>query len=393
MSLFFVRRNRIYNCIYVQLPSICSTLLLLLFQDSNLMSKTRKIIHCDCDCFYAAVEMRDNPALREVPMAVGGDPGKRGVISTCNYPARSFGVRSALASAQAKKLCPQLIILRGNMEKYRQASQQIHEIFRDYTDLIEPLSLDEAYLDVTDSTACRGSATLIAEEIRKRVREAVGITISAGVAPNKFIAKIASDWHKPDGLCVVLPEQVQEFVAGLPVEKLFGVGPATAAKLHGLGVSRCGDLRRYTGAELLESMGSFGERLFELCRGIDERPVQTSRRRKTLSIEHTYSQDLQGLESCLQKLPELLEELEQRLTRLDSSYRIAGALVKLKFDNFVQTTVEQRITEPDAAVYRALMDEGYSRGQRPVRLLGVGVRLKDLSQNEDIRQLSLFDAI
>ena len=188
----------------------------------------RKIIHCDCDSFYASVEMRDDPRLRGIPIAVGGSASRRGVIATCNYEARAYGVRSAMASAYAKKLCPELLIVPGRMSVYREVSQAIQAIFADYTPLIQPLSLDEAYLDVTDSQACRGSATLMAKEIRQRVRDTQGITVSAGVAPNKFIAKIASDWNKPDGLKVVLPDQVEDFLRDLPVSRLHGVGRKTA---------------------------------------------------------------------------------------------------------------------------------------------------------------------
>ncbi|RYE89516.1 MAG: DNA polymerase IV, partial [Oxalobacteraceae bacterium] len=191
----------------------------------------RKIIHCDCDCFYASVEMRDDPSLVGHPLAVGGRANQRGVVATCNYEARAYGIHSAMATAQAMKLCPELIVIPPSMEKYRLASRQIMDIYRSYTELVEPLSLDEAYLDVTDSPHCKGSATLIAQEIRQRIVETVGITASAGVAPNKFVAKIASDWHKPDGLCLVRPDEVDGFVAVLPVKKLHGVGKVTTAKL------------------------------------------------------------------------------------------------------------------------------------------------------------------
>ncbi len=335
--------------------------------------------------------MRDDPALRDIPIAIGGDPGRRGVIATCNYPARAFGVRSAMASAQAIKLCPSLKIIPGNMDKYRLASQQIMRIFSDYTALIEPLSLDEAFLDVTESTACRGSATLIAEELRQRVAAEVGITISAGVAPNKFLAKIASDWNKPDGLWVITPPHVADFVETLPVRKLHGVGPATAEKLLGLGVSTCADLRRLGAVRLVEALGGFGERLFQLAQGVDHRPVSTEHRRKSVSVEHTYVQDLPGLNQCEEQLPELLKRLEMRKARLDGSYRISGAVVKVKFSDFVQTTVEAACAEPDAAVYRVLLQEALQRHPPPVRLLGVGVRLTDRLEASGGRQLLLFD--
>ena len=239
--------------------------------------RQRKIIHFDCDCFYASIEMRDNPALRGKPIAVGGSPERRGVVATCNYEAREFGIHSAMASATARRLCPDLIIIRTDMEKYRLASSRIHAIFQRYTDLIEPLSLDEAYLDVSDCDAFRGSAIRIAEAIRNEVRETVGITISAGIAPNKFLAKIASDWNKPDGQFAVLPNEVEDFVAKLAVKKLHGVGKVTAAKMHKLNLKTCKDLQNFGADGLTEHFGSFGERLFQLSKGIDNRPVSTDR--------------------------------------------------------------------------------------------------------------------
>ena len=205
--------------------------------------RMRKIIHCDCDCFYASVEMRDDPSLRNRPLAVGGRPDQRGVIATCNYEARRYGVHSAMSSALAMRKCPDLLILPTAMDKYRAASRQIMAIYRDHTPDVEPLSLDEAYLDVSGSERCQGSATLIAREIRQRVFDTVGVTVSAGVAPNKFIAKIASDWNKPDGLFVVRPHEIDAFVAALPVRKLHGVGKVTATRLDRLGIQTCAQLR------------------------------------------------------------------------------------------------------------------------------------------------------
>jgi len=264
---------------------------------------TRKIIHCDCDCFYAAVEMRDNPALKGAPIAVGGDAAHRGVIATCNYEARHFGVRSAMPTSQALQRCPHLIVIPPSMDKYREASQFITAIYRDYTDLVEPLSLDEAYLDVTDSVQHQGSGTLIAQEIRARIAQTVGITASAGVAPNKFLAKIASDWNKPDGLFVIRPKDVAEFVKTLPIAKVFGVGKVTAAKLQTLGVTTCLDLQSWSIYELENQFGKFGERLYELCRGIDQRDVCANRERKSVSVEETYTHDLPDLAACLTQLP------------------------------------------------------------------------------------------
>ncbi|MEJ2419187.1 MAG: DNA polymerase IV [Exilibacterium sp.] len=352
----------------------------------------RKIIHCDADCFFAAIEMRDDPSLRGRPLAVGGDPLGRGVISTCNYEARHYGVRSAMASAHAKKLCPDLLIVPHSMEKYRQTSLQIREIFFDYTDLVEPLSLDEAYLDVTQSTRCKGSATLMAEEIRQRVSQKLNITLSAGVAPNKFLAKVASDWEKPDGLTVVAPDDVDRFVIQLPVRRIFGVGKVTAEKLKRLGVETCGDLRRYSVFELIENFGSFGARLYELCRGQDNREVKPSRRRKSLSVEHTYKNDLPDLDHCLAQLPALFVELKGRLGRVDKDYRVVKAFVKVKISDFTTTTMERVGTTARIGDYRELCEEAFARGNRPVRLLGLGVRFVDLRDEEISSQLDLFDS-
>lgn len=332
----------------------------------------RKIIHCDCDCFYAAIEMRDDPSLRGKPLAVGGASERRGVVATCNYEARRFGIHSAMPTATALRRCPHLLVVPPRMDVYREVSAQVHDIFADYTDLIEPLSLDEAYLDVTGTAVLKGSATLIAREIRQRVRETLGITISAGVAPNKFLAKIASDWNKPDGQYVILPGQVDAFVVQLPVRKLSGVGKVMAARLAELGVDTCEQLRALPADELVERFGKFGRRLYELSRGIDRREVQPERIRKSLSVENTYSQDLAGVEECLAQLPALCDQMYRRLSRIEAEYRVTRQFVKLKFDNFVTTTME-RI---DPATYEQLTREAWARHERPVRLMGVGVRLE-----------------
>ncbi|MBA6418543.1 DNA polymerase IV [Pseudomonas neustonica] len=349
----------------------------------------RKIIHVDCDCFYAAIEMRDDPRLRGRPLAVGGDPGKRGVISTCNYEARAFGVHSAMASAYAKRLCPDLLIVPGRMSVYREASAAIQAIFTDYTDLIQPLSLDEAYLDVTESQACRGSATLIAREIRQRVQASQGITVSAGVAPNKFLAKIASDWNKPDGLKVILPDEVEAFVHQLPVTKLHGVGKVMAERLKRVGVDVCSELLPWRKQDLVREFGSFGERLWQLARGIDDRPVVVESKRQSVSVEHTYEHDLPDLDACQAALPPLLDKLAERLGRLDSVYRVSKPFIKLKFHDFTQTTLEQAGAPITPEGYAELCAQAYARGGRAVRLIGVGVRL-DNAHSPMGEQLALF---
>lgn len=334
--------------------------------------------------------MRDNPAYREIPLAIGGSEERRGVIATCNYPARKFGVRSAMSTAKAKRLCPNLTVISGNMEKYRQVSQQVMEIFRQYTDLIEPLSLDEAYLDVTDCTLHQGSATRIAEEIRYKVASQIGITISAGVAPNKFLAKVASDWQKPDGLFVIPPDKVDAFVQPLPVRLISGVGEKTAQRLKGMGVETCLQLQVFTRAQLIDRLGRFGDALYDRCRGIDEREVKTSRERKSVSVEHTYPDDLPDLQRCILQLPILLQQLELRYKKLKQPYQITGLVVKVKFHDFSQTTAERAGAALSLECYQQLLTEAWSRSERPVRLLGVGYRLGEPVVASNYKQLSLF---
>jgi DNA polymerase-4 len=353
-------------------------------------SSVRKIIHCDCDCFYASVEMRDDPSLRGRPIAVGGRPEHRGVVATCNYEARRFGVHSAMSSALALRKCPELLILPTAMEKYRVASRQIMAIYRDYTADVEPLSLDEAYLDVTHTDRCKGSATLMAEEIRERVRETVGVTVSAGVAPNKFVAKIASDWNKPDGLYVVRPSEVDAFVAALPVRKIFGVGKVTAAKLEKFGLTTCAQLREWTLVDLHRHFGVFGKRLYELSRGIDERPVHAHQERKSISVETTYVTDLHTLDECANELRELAGQLDARIERAGAAAAVRKLFVKIRFADFQRTTVECVGNVTHLPTLLALLEKGFARRSKSVRLLGVGVRLEEESLAKH-GQFDLFD--
>jgi DNA polymerase IV len=350
----------------------------------------RKIIHCDCDCFYASVEMRDDPSLRGRPLAVGGKPEQRGVIATCNYEARRFGIHSAMSSALAMRKCPSLLILPPTMEKYRVASRQIMAIYRDYTADVEPLSLDEAYLDVTHATRCKGSATLMAAEIRERVRESVGVTVSAGVAPNKFVAKIASDWKKPDGLFVVRPHEVDAFVAALPVRKIFGVGKVTAAKLEKLGIETCADLREWPLVDLLNRFGAFGRRLYDLSRGIDHRAVHADQERKSISVETTYVTDLRTFDACATEIQRLATQLDARIERAAAASSIRKLYVKIRFADFQRTTVECIADATHVPTFIALLEKGFARRNQPVRLLGVGVRLEEDDAGEG-GQFRLFE--
>lgn len=337
--------------------------------------------------------MRDDPTLRGRPLAVGGRPDQRGVVATCNYEARRFGIHSAMPMSQAVRRCPELSIVRPNMEKYRVASRQILNIYRDYTDLVEPLSLDEAYLDVSQSPHHQGSATRIAQAIRARIHAEVGITASAGVAPNKFLAKIASDWHKPDGLFVILPNEVEAFVAALPVARLFGVGKVTAAKLHALGIQTCADMRAWTQPELIQGFGKLGNALYLLCRGIDHRQVMVSVERKSISVEETYNIDLVDLAACRAELPALFESLAVRVERNHATEAIQKLHVKIRFADFHHTSVERIGKTMDLAVFTDLLETGFQRSPQPVRLLGLGVRLADEApnQNEALgQQLPLF---
>lgn len=337
---------------------------------------TKKIIHIDMDCFYAAVEMRDNPSLRHVPIAIGGSKDRRGVISTCNYPARKFGVRSAMATAHALKLCPDLVMVPGRMELYVEVSKQIRQVFQRYTEKIEPLSLDEAYLDVSDCTLFQGSATLIAEDIRKAIFEETGLTASAGVASCKFVAKIASDENKPNGICVIPPDKLDDFVKALPLGKIPGVGKVTVQKLHNLGLYTCQDVREYPLEQLVKRFGKFGPIIWNRSHAIDDRDLSLSRERKSVGVERTLSEDIQTKQDCLDMVEKLYPKLEERLKSARANTRIQSQGVKLKFSDFQQTTVEHRCAELNKAYFVELIDEAYSRkADRGIRLVGLHVGL------------------
>lgn len=342
-----------------------------------ILQQKRKIIHIDMDCFYAAVEIRDNPELVNRAVAVGGSQQRRGVLCTCNYQARKYGVRSAMATATALRLCPDLVVLPVNMVKYKSVSRQIQAIFREYTDLVEPLSLDEAFLDVTNSPYHNGSASLIAEEIRQRIWSEHQLTASAGVSVNKFLAKVASAWNKPNGLCVVRPEQIEQFVATLPVNKLFGVGKVTADKLSQLQIKTCTDLQRLSLLELSKRFGKLGQALYYQARGIDNREVTPNRPRKSLSVETTFAENITDIELAKIELSKLYDSFTVRLAdaKLDSVVR--SAFIKIKFADFTQSTSEVTVSEFPLAVFLELFTKNNQlHSHKAIRLLGLGVHFR-----------------
>ncbi|AJI45724.1 DNA polymerase IV [Francisella tularensis] len=349
------------------------------------MTKLRKIIHIDMDYFFAQVEEKANPSLKDKPFAVGGTNPKRGVISTCNYIAREYGVRSAMPTAIAMQKCPNLILLNTDFAKYKAASSIIREIFHSFTDKVEPLSLDEAYLDVTDVTVYKNSATLIAQAIKQEIFNKTGLTGSTGVAPNKLLAKIASDINKPNGLYVITPEQVNDFVKNLPVKKLFGVGKVSQEKLKSMNVETCSDLQQLSLATLVDKFGKFGSSLYNYARGIDNREVNPVRIRKSISVENTYLEDLKTLEACLEKLPSLYDKLTSRIT--DEHYKsIIGIVVKFTDTKFNKTSLTRVSKILDKEVIKNLIIELHQKQNHPIRLIGIGVRLGEVND----RQMELF---
>ncbi|SMD44388.1 DNA polymerase-4 [Aquiflexum balticum DSM 16537] len=335
--------------------------------------KTRKIIHVDMDAFYASVEQMDNPELRGKPLAVGGNQ-ERGVVAAASYEARKFGVRSAMSGKMAALKCPQLIFVRPRFERYKEISNQIREIFYDYTEMVEPLSLDEAFLDVTENKVNNPSATLIALEIRKRIKEEVGLNASAGISYNKFLAKTASDINKPNGQAVILPKDAGAFLEKLPIEKFFGIGKVTAEKMKELGIHNGFDLKQYSLQFLTKRFGKSGLHFFNIVRGIHLSEVQPNRLRKSLSAENTFETDLSKEEQWIHALEEIFEELKRRISR--SGVKGRTVTLKIKYHDFtVQTRSktfeqypeEQKIWE---TVVELLAQEEM---KSPVRLFGIGI--------------------
>jgi len=352
------------------------------------MSGQRKIIHIDMDCFYAAVEMRDFPEYRDIPIAVGWD-GPRSVLCTCNYQARTFGVRSAMSSIKAKQLCPELTIVNCRMDVYSETSKHIREIFSRYTELIEPLSLDEAFLDVTDSSECQGSATLIAEKIRADIFNELNLTASAGIAPNKFLAKIASDENKPNGQCVITPDRVATFVEQLSLKKIPGIGPKTFEKLNRHGFYTCADVRNSNIRALQNIVGKFANSLYLKAHGVDNRALEVCRQRKSLAIETTLAEDINTQDECLEVIESLYKKLLTRLAP-HNEREIIRQGIKLKFADFNQTTVETQSNTCQEELFASLLSKAYGRAnKRGIRLVGLTLGFADSPTESQQLALSL----
>jgi len=332
------------------------------------------------DCFYAAIEVRDDPSLKGKPVGVGGSSG-RGVLTTANYEARKYGCRSAMPVFKAKQLCPEIILTPVRFEVYREVSNQIRSIFARYADLIEPLSMDEAYLDLSHR---KESGAALAQEIRERIFEETELTASAGIAPNKLLAKVASDWNKPNGQLEIKAEDVDGFMRGLPVSKLHGVGERGQEKLAEMSVTTCGDLQKLSKIELAEELGRWGLELYERCRGRDEREVSVDRTRKSLSKERTFSKNIDDLDWLMNVLRKLRAEVAGSVTS-KSGQEVKSRVVKLKFEDFTQTTAETAGSKMDEKVYEELLRLAWKRGEgKAVRLLGVGVRFASEDDQMDL---------
>ena len=336
----------------------------------------RRIVHLDMDAFYASVEQRDAPALRGRPVAVGGRPETRGVVAAASYEARAFGVRSAMPMARALRLCPQLVVVPPDFAKYKHVSQQVMALLRACTELVEPLSLDEAYLDVTENAWGESYASRVARRLKDEIHNETGLTASAGVAPNKFLAKIASGWRKPDGLTVIAPARVEQFLQQLPVEALWGVGPVTAAKLRALGITRLVQVRTADPQLLRGAVGSMAEELRELASGRDERPVRAHRERKSVSSESTYPKDLTDPDEIRAEVARMGAEVAETLAQKGLAARTVT--LKVRYAGFVTVTRSHTLSVPTREAERisawALQLIARTQaGPRPVRLLGVGV--------------------
>ena len=345
-----------------------------------------KIIHVDMDSFYASVEIKERPELKFKPVAVAGSSENRGVVTTCNYIARKFGIRSAMPSVTAKRLCPEIIFLPVNMEKYRAISKETHKIYKCYTKIIEPISLDEAYLDVTDSEYCQGDPEEMARQIRQKIFEDLGITASAGISSNKFLAKIASDWNKPNGQFSIPDKDIQNFILKVNIRKIYGVGEKTEIVLNKHRIQTCSDLQKLSKESLIKLLGKYGCTLYSLSRGIDNRLVQDDKISKSLSVEDTYVKDLTNYDQAANELNKLYLELKKRLGKeIHKDRLIKSCFIKVKFNDFKLITMQTSNQKTDHLVYLNLLEKTLLTNRKPIRLLGIGVQF----DNRPLNQLNL----
>ena len=345
-----------------------------------------KIIHVDMDSFYASVEIKERPELKFKPVAVAGSSENRGVVTTCNYIARKFGIRSAMPSVTAKRLCPEIIFLPVNIEKYRAISKETHKIYKCYTKIIEPISLDEAYLDVTDSEYCQGDPEEMARQIRQKIFEDLGITASAGISSNKFLAKIASDWNKPNGQFSIPDKDIQNFILKVNIRKIYGVGEKTEILLNKHRIQTCSDLQKLSKESLIKLLGKYGCTLYSLSRGIDNRLVEDDKISKSLSVEDTYVKDLTNYDQAANELNKLYLELKKRLGKeIHKDRLIKSCFIKVKFNDFKLITMQTSNQKTDHLVYLNLLEKTLLTNKKPIRLLGIGVQF----DNRPLNQLNL----
>jgi DNA polymerase-4 len=356
------------------------------------MNSVRKIIHVDLDAFYASVEQRDEPRYRGKPVVVGGSPSQRGAVAAASYEARRYGIHSAMPSRTAYHKCPHLIFAKPRFEVYRAVSEQIRAIFYRYTNLVEPLALDEAYLDVTENKLGMASAIQMATAIKRSIYQETQLTASAGVSINKFLAKIASGRNKPNGLCLIAPDQAEALIAQLPIQKFYGVGQVTAAKMHKLGIQTGADLKAWSESRLVEHFGKVGHFYYQIARAQDDRPVQPNRNRKSIGAENSYDPDLSDRGMMLTALTEIAETLKRRLDRLENQPSGRTLTLKVKYADYQQVTRSKTLPEPiqDVELILHLAEELLWLTEvehRPVRLLGLA--LSNLSNEEPAEYIQL----
>jgi DNA polymerase-4 len=352
--------------------------------------KQRKIIHIDMDSFFASIEIRDNPNLQNKPVAVGGKANERGVLTTCNYLARKYGLHSAMSSKTATQLCKELIILPVDITKYRKISKEIFKIFKCYSRKIEPVSIDEAFLDVSESGYCQGDPEEMAKQIRSCIKADFGITASAGISSNKLIAKICSDWKKPDNQFSICDDEIQNFIKTVSLKSIPGIGKVNFKKCKTLNMTSCSDMQKISKDELIRIFGSYGYTLFNLVRGIDNREIETNRTRKSISVEDTFLHDLNDTTLCIQQLSILYTKLIERCKSSNvNTNDVREIFLKIKFNDFETITRQKKSLKIELNEFKNLFDSNIVKIVKPIRLLGIGFRLND--KKEEPSQYDIFD--